>query len=168
MRREMQPSLFRREKDMELIFKAADKGKQYKVTKIYVKEGLAFEAGAPLFKAESGKLNTVVKAEQAGTLMELFVHEGQEIGAGDILARVSYEEAGEQAVQKQMGIKGISPDNRSGKDKGGKPSPAYTLPGKKETLTCDIAVIGAGPGGYEAAIYAAKQGKSVILIEKER
>lgn len=166
MRREMQPSLFRREKDMELIFKAADKGKQYKVTKIYVKEGLAFEAGAPLFKAESGKLNTVVKAEQAGTLMELFVHEGQEIGAGDILARVSYEEAGEQAVQKQMGIKGISPDNRSGKDKGGKPSPAYTLPGKKETLTCDIAVIGAGPGGYEAAIYAAKQGKSVILIEK--
>ena len=53
---------------MELIFKAADKGKQYKVTKIYVKEGLAFEADAPLFKAESGKLNTVVKAEQAGTL----------------------------------------------------------------------------------------------------
>ena len=89
MRREMQPSLFRREKDMELIFKAADKGKQYKVTKIYVKEGLAFEAGAPLFKAESGKLNTVVKAEQAGTFMELFVHEGQEISAGDILARVS-------------------------------------------------------------------------------
>ena len=50
----MQPSLFRREKDMELIFKAADKGKQYKVTKIYVKEGLAFEAGALFLKRKAG------------------------------------------------------------------------------------------------------------------
>ena len=29
-----------------------------------------------------------------------------------------------------------------------------------------MAVIGAGPGGYEAAIYAAKQGRDVVLIEK--
>lgn len=32
---------------------------------------------------------------------------------------------------------------------------------------CDIAVIGAGPGGYVAAIKAAQSGKTVILIEKE-
>ncbi len=32
---------------------------------------------------------------------------------------------------------------------------------------CDIAVIGAGPGGYVAAIKAAQSGKSVVLIEKE-
>src|SRR5579872_4076114 len=31
----------------------------------------------------------------------------------------------------------------------------------------DIAVIGAGPGGYVAAIRAAQRGKSVALIEKE-
>lgn len=153
---------------MELIFRAADKSKRYKVTKIYVKEGSAFEAGAPLFKAESGKLNTVVKAEQAGTMEELLIREGQEIGAGDIAARVDYEEAGEKAVKKPMGNQGISLIHKPGEDMGGKPSPAYTLPGKKESLTCDIAIIGAGPGGYEAAIYASKQGKSVILIEKGR
>jgi len=32
--------------------------------------------------------------------------------------------------------------------------------------TCDIAVIGAGPGGYVAAIKAAQMGKKVALIEK--
>jgi dihydrolipoamide dehydrogenase len=35
------------------------------------------------------------------------------------------------------------------------------------TQTCDIAIIGAGPGGYVAAIRAAQLGKSVTLIEKE-
>ena len=31
----------------------------------------------------------------------------------------------------------------------------------------DLAVIGAGPGGYVAAIKAAQMGKKVALIEKE-
>ncbi|HRZ10144.1 MAG TPA: FAD-dependent oxidoreductase, partial [Gemmatimonadales bacterium] len=32
---------------------------------------------------------------------------------------------------------------------------------------CQVAVIGAGPGGYVAAIRAAQLGKDVILIERE-
>src|SRR5688572_3195236 len=32
----------------------------------------------------------------------------------------------------------------------------------------DLVVIGAGPGGYESAAHAAKMGKKVALIEKER
>jgi dihydrolipoamide dehydrogenase len=32
----------------------------------------------------------------------------------------------------------------------------------------DLIVIGAGPGGYEAAAHAARMGKNVLLIEKER
>lgn len=34
-------------------------------------------------------------------------------------------------------------------------------------MSYDIAVIGAGPGGYVAAIHAAHKGKKVVLIEKE-
>ena len=37
-----------------------------------------------------------------------------------------------------------------------------------EMLQTDIAVIGAGPGGYTAAFYAAAFGKKVILIEQEK
>ena len=32
---------------------------------------------------------------------------------------------------------------------------------------CQVAVIGAGPGGYLAAIRAAQLGKDVILVERE-
>ena len=30
-----------------------------------------------------------------------------------------------------------------------------------------VTVIGAGPGGYEAALYAAKRGLEVTLVEKD-
>lgn len=34
-------------------------------------------------------------------------------------------------------------------------------------LKTDIAVVGAGPGGYTAAFYAADKGKNVVLVERE-
>src|SRR3990167_2160496 len=35
-------------------------------------------------------------------------------------------------------------------------------------LKADLVVLGAGPGGYAAAFYAADLGKKVILIEQEK
>src|SRR5947207_1768957 len=37
-----------------------------------------------------------------------------------------------------------------------------------EPIKTEIVVIGAGPGGYAAAFYAADLGKKVILVERER
>lgn len=36
-----------------------------------------------------------------------------------------------------------------------------------DLIKAQVVVIGAGPGGYAAAFYAADQGKQVILIEKD-
>lgn len=40
-------------------------------------------------------------------------------------------------------------------------------PSKYPRLKCDVAVVGAGPGGVPAAIAAARQGAKVILIEED-
>ena len=37
-----------------------------------------------------------------------------------------------------------------------------------ETIKTEVVVIGAGPGGYAAAFYAADMGKKVVLIEKDK
>ena len=37
-----------------------------------------------------------------------------------------------------------------------------------EPIKTDIVVVGAGPGGYAAAFYAADLGQKVILIEKDK
>jgi len=36
-----------------------------------------------------------------------------------------------------------------------------------DSIKTQVVVVGAGPGGYAAAFYAADLGKKVILIEKE-
>ena len=35
------------------------------------------------------------------------------------------------------------------------------------SIKCDIVIVGAGPGGYAAAFYAADHGRKVILVERE-
>lgn len=37
-----------------------------------------------------------------------------------------------------------------------------------DPIKTEVLVLGAGPGGYAAAFYAADQGKKVILIEQEK
>src|SRR5467141_2321490 len=37
-----------------------------------------------------------------------------------------------------------------------------------DPIKTDVVVLGAGPGGYAAAFYAADKGKKVILVEKEK
>lgn len=37
-----------------------------------------------------------------------------------------------------------------------------------DTITTDVAVIGAGPGGYVAALRAAQLGKKVVLVERDK
>ena len=37
-----------------------------------------------------------------------------------------------------------------------------------DSIKTEIVVVGAGPGGYAAAFYAADLGKKVILIEREK
>ena len=39
---------------------------------------------------------------------------------------------------------------------------------EEDTITCDVAVLGAGPGGYSAAFRAADLGLKTVLIERER
>ena len=45
-------------------------------------------------------------------------------------------------------------------------APSSAIVNQMESLNTDLAVIGAGPGGYAAAFVAADAGKNVILIEK--
>ena len=35
-------------------------------------------------------------------------------------------------------------------------------------ITCDVAILGGGTGGYVAAIRAAQLGKQVVIIEKDK
>lgn len=150
------------------IEKLAGHSKSGKVGKISVKVGGEVKEGQVIFQVECDKGNAQVKSNCAGVLESLKVKEGDTVNIGDIVARIDgvMEEKNREntnAIEKTAETK--LPDNKPKKsnfDYFG----SMLKPIKRE-LECDLTVIGAGPGGYVAAIYAAKQGLKTVIIEKE-
>ena len=94
-----------------------------------------------------------VPANGTGTLKSLTVSAGDTVSIGQVLGTIDGEPAKEDK-------KSQSPASFS-----------YSIGPAKPVdreLECDLTVIGGGPGGYVAAIQAAKLGAKVILIEKEK
>jgi dihydrolipoamide dehydrogenase len=111
-----------------------------KVIKIFVKNGDSVAKDDIILKVEAGKLNQKITASSDFIIVELLVKEGDVISKDQVVAEV----APAKAVVK-------------------KPKE----PIERGTIKCDLAILGSGPGGYQAAIYAAKQGLNVVCIEKE-
>lgn len=107
-----------------------------------------------IFEVESGKGASTINSKAQGIIERINVKEGDSVNADKILAQIS----GEQVA------------------KASSPSTAPTtfnylhnlIKPVKIQLESDITIIGGGPGGYVAAIQAAKLGAKVILIEKEK
>lgn len=124
--------------------------KKAKVGKVLVVEGDIIAKGDKLFNVETAKGNAVVKAENEGSILEILIEEGQEIKLGDLIFKMEVNE------------------NISNNDKA-KTSYSFGLAKpKKESIESDITIIGAGPGGYVAAIRAAQLNAKVTLIERDK
>ncbi|CAH2214784.1 dihydrolipoyl dehydrogenase [Tepidibacter aestuarii] len=124
--------------------------KSGKVGKINVKIGDEIKEGDELLQVESQKGNVSVKSNANGIIEEIVIDEGDTINIGDVLFKID----------------GVKTEDGTSKTGGFNYFNNLMQP-QKEEIEADITVIGAGPGGYVAAIYAAKQGKKVIVIEKE-
>lgn len=122
--------------------------KTSKIGKINVSVGDQVEAGQQLLQLESKKGNTPFKSKFAGKIDEIIVFEGQEIGIGQVLFKMTTDQkvAAKPKLDYFAGL----------------------VHGKKEQVEADVLVIGAGPGGYVAAIYAAKHGLKTVIVEKEQ
>ena len=120
------------------------------IGKIDVKIGDEIKEGDVLLQVESQKGNISVKSNANGIIKEIEIDEGDIVNIGDVLFKIDGVKTEE--CSKKRGAFNYFND---------------LMQPQKEEIEADITVIGAGPGGYVAAIYAAKQGKKVIVIEKE-
>lgn len=121
--------------------------KTSKIGKINVKVGDQVKVNDVLLQLETNKGNSPFKAKGNFKIEEIKVSEGDEVKVNDILFVVS----GENKINS-------------------KPKVDYfgnMIKGKKEDIKTDLLIIGGGPGGYVAAIYAAKKGLNTVLVEKQ-
>ncbi|MDY8094904.1 dihydrolipoyl dehydrogenase [Paenibacillus polymyxa] len=132
---------------MEIKMSVIPGGKKGTVGKINIKLGDHVSEGEILAQVETGKGNRQIKVSEAGVVSQVFIEEGNEVSSNQVLFEID-----------------------SSSFKSSEPSDVQVVSNTqqqtKKTNT-DLLIIGAGPGGYVAAIYAAKKGLHVTLIEKE-
>lgn len=127
-----------------------------------------------LVTLESDKATMEIPASHAGVVSALHAKVGDTLGEGDVVADI-------EGVQTQQPTASSGKDSNgaaSGQEKGLANAPSAAPPkvagigsaaaisGRKADHTCQVLVLGAGPGGYTAAFRAADLGQQVILVER--
>ncbi|MEG2929869.1 MAG: dihydrolipoyl dehydrogenase [Oscillospiraceae bacterium] len=122
-------------------------GKMGTVGKVSASVGDKVLAGDVLAQVETGKGNRPIKTTCDGTVSKVLCTEGGQVASGAELFEI------EEAKPEQL----AATENKN-----------VTLHENVKELTTDLLVLGAGPGGYVAAIYGAKKGLKVTLVEKSQ
>ncbi len=132
--------------------------KNVQIIEIHVKPGSVVKAEDPLITLESDKASLEVPSPAAGTITELKIKLGDKVSQGDLIALMTATGATGAAAGAAAPVQATAP---------AAPAPvAATAHGGAVDHTCDLVVLGAGPGGYSAAFRAADLGQSVVLIER--
>jgi dihydrolipoamide dehydrogenase len=110
---------------------------------------------------------TEIESPATGILKKILIPEGMEVPVLTVVAVIT--EKREELPEKYRAIKLELPPQPPSPPVSQKPTskpPPVTSP-SASIKTYDIAILGAGPGGYVAAIRAAQMGARVLLVEKD-
>jgi len=136
------------------------------VIELLVKPGDSVRKDQGLITLESDKATMEVPSSAAGTVLELKVKVGDEISEGMVLALL--EEAASVAAPIAAPIAAPAQPSpaltaSAATTAAATPSPTSATPAD---MSCQLVVLGAGPGGYPAAFRGADLGLDVILVER--
>ena len=135
--------------------------KNIPVIEILVHPGDDIEKETPLITLETDKATMEIPAPKNGTINEIKVKVGDKVSEGSTiltLKTVPKLTDSHTNTQRNTGIKDV-PSITS-------PISAHSTDTSSSDIHVDVAVLGAGPGGYTAAFRAADLGKKVALIER--
>src|SRR5271157_3982271 len=125
--------------------------KNVPVIEVLVKPGDEIAVETPLVTLESDKATMEVPSPSAGKVAELKVKIGDKVSEGSVILTLESAAAVATAASAQAPAA---------------PAPAAASHSAGADITCEMMVLGAGPGGYSAAFRAADLGLSTVLIER--
>lgn len=131
------------------------------VIEILVHPGDNVEKETPLITLETDKATMEVPAPQNGTINEIKVKVGDKVSEGSIiltLKSITKPTDSHPYPKKDTETKYVPPATS--------PTSIHSTTVSHGDIHADVAVLGAGPGGYTAAFRAADLGKRVVLIER--
>ncbi|WP_079418900.1 dihydrolipoyl dehydrogenase [Thiomonas intermedia] len=145
--------------------------KDVEVIEVLVKAGDTISVEQSLVTVESDKASMEIPSSAAGKVKAVRVKLGDKVNEGVVLLELEAQAAGAaeppaaaaSSTQAVTASASAAPAARSEAPPLIEAAADY---GGKVDLTCDVLVLGAGPGGYSAAFRAADLGLSVVLVER--
>jgi len=124
-----------------------------------------------LITLESDKASMDIPSPHAGTIKDMEIKVGDQVSEGSLICQMEVASAAAGATTS----KASTPDATAAPDAVTSAAsasaatinaPAATSHGGGADQSCEVLVLGAGPGGYTAAFRAADLGKKTILVER--
>ena len=132
--------------------------KEVAVIEVLVKPGDTVKAEQSLITVESDKASMEIPSSAAGVVKELKVAIGDKVGEGSVV--LTLESSAPPAVAAAPAPVAAPPAPAHAV------APAAASYAGAADSSCDMLVLGAGPGGYSAAFRAADLGLKVVLVER--
>ncbi len=139
--------------------------KDVEIIEVLVKPGDRVEKEASLITLESDKATIEIPSPQAGVVKELRVKLGDKVSQGSPILLLE-ESAGAVAAPPSKPAPAPAPAATPAATNPAAPMPATAAFKGAADVTCDVLVMGSGPGGYSAAFRAADLGLATVLIER--
>jgi dihydrolipoamide dehydrogenase len=160
--------------------------KDVPIIAVLVKPGDQVEAEQPIVTLESDKATVDVPAPFAGVVRDLKVKVGDKVSEGSVLLLVEPAEGADrkaasppasQTKKESAAAVPATPAKESAPppapERTASPPPSGTGAARpaaawsgKADISCDVLVLGSGPGGYSAAFRAADLGQRTVLVER--
>ena len=135
------------------------------VIEILVKVGDTVTKEDSLITLESDKASMDIPSSDAGVVKEIKIKVGDKVAKGTPILVLEAEAGESAATPKTEAPKAeAAPVPAPASAPVSAPTPA--APQGDNDVTCEVVVLGSGPGGYTAAFRAADLGKKVVLIER--
>jgi len=135
------------------------------VIEILVKVGDTVAKEDSLITLESDKASMDIPSSDAGVVKEIKIKVGDKVAKGTSILVLEAEAGASAATAKTEAPKAeAAPVPAPASAPVSAPTPA--APQGDNDVTCEVVVLGSGPGGYTAAFRAADLGKKVVLIER--
>ena len=143
---------------MAIEIKVPDIGdfKNVPVIEVLVKPGDDVKVDTPLVTLESDKATMEVPSSAAGKVVEVRVKVGDKLSQGSVVLTLE-----------AAGVAASAPSTAAAAPAAAKPTaPAAATHSGGADFTCEMLVLGAGPGGYSAAFRSADLGMKTVLVER--
>ena len=133
------------------------------VIEVICKEGQSVAVEDPLITLESEKATIDVPSPLAGRILRIKIKAGDKVSEGNLILELETSGASEPEAQKLS----QTDDHSSGTGDSASIDTEISADLSADAdISCEVLVLGSGPGGYTAAFRAADLGRQVVLVER--